>query len=229
MDYGSIVVLLAMSSVITVALLLAFQLYSFESIAISALASISFSSLIVLCIEKARTIKMDGEASEEFAEKVKLISVQEHKASSKKIMSYVGNSCTDESLKKTLDSAGIFSRMGYPLSTAISKSHSNVEKFGKVLGRNMPISQNWLSNAVEEYQNKRSERDSVKASRMQRYATANMFISTIAPSFVIFGFIGDMVISQKAIGIIGLILALDLLIPFVFTISNFVMLGRLIE
>lgn len=229
MDYGDAVAFVIISAAITAALLFAMQNYSVPIIAQCAMLAISFSSLILLLTHKARKLKEDSQSAGEFAEKLKLISVQVHKAPTKKIMDYASNSCTDEKLKGTFSSTSILSRMGYPMHVAISKSHAGIERFSKILRLSQPSAPNYIHNVVLEYQNKKAEKDSVKASKMQRYATANMFISTIAPSFVIFGFIGDMVISQRSAGIMGLVLILNLLIPFVFTISNFAMLGRLIE
>ena len=55
---------------------------------------------------------------------------------------------------------------------------------------------------------------------MSRYATCSMFVSTIAPSFVIFSFIGSLLISQSASSIEFMSIALIAVIPIAYSIIN---------
>ncbi len=62
----------------------------------------------------------------------------------------------------------------------------------------------------------------------QRYATFNMFISTILPSFLIFGFIGNSIMSQSGFGIFMFSAFLLLAVPLIYAIGNALMWRRLL-
>lgn len=61
----------------------------------------------------------------------------------------------------------------------------------------------------------------------QRYATFNMFISTILPSFLVFAFIGNTILSQSGFGILLFSCILLLLIPLLYSLGNALMWRRL--
>lgn len=54
----------------------------------------------------------------------------------------------------------------------------------------------------------------------QRYATINMFISTIAPSFLIFGFIGTAIMSPVGFSLLLFSVSLLIFIPLSYSIGN---------
>ncbi len=61
----------------------------------------------------------------------------------------------------------------------------------------------------------------------QRYATLNMFLSTILPSFLVFAFIGESILSQGGFGILLFSIVLLVLIPTAYAVGNVVMWRRL--
>lgn len=72
-----------------------------------------------------------------------------------------------------------------------------------------------------------SSRQAEMEESTQRYATFSMFISTIAPSFLVFAFVGNAVLSQGGFGMALFSSTLLLLIPFLYAISNLLMWRRL--
>jgi hypothetical protein len=65
-----------------------------------------------------------------------------------------------------------------------------------------------------------SGRQSELEESSQRYATINMFISTIAPSFLVFAFIGSAILSQAGFSMLLLSVSLLILIPLFYSIGN---------
>ncbi len=65
------------------------------------------------------------------------------------------------------------------------------------------------------------------AETTQRYATFNMFISTILPSFLVFAFIGNAILSEASSSMLLLSVLLLFIIPIAYSAGNFLMWGRL--
>ncbi len=168
---------------------------------------------------------------EEFVEKIRTISgAKTATLPMKKRISAIFP-CRDARLNKSFRTASYLSRLGYPVHVAIAKAHLRLGKVGD-LTRSIPTevgAATFLSNIIAQHYDKMQTLSSTAASRLQRYATANMFVSTIVPSFVIFGFIGSLVISQKAVGISALVVIMNLIIPFLYALSNFTMYRGLLE
>jgi hypothetical protein len=61
----------------------------------------------------------------------------------------------------------------------------------------------------------------------QRYATLNMFLSTILPSFLVFAFIGESILSRGGFGTLLFSLVLLVLIPMAYAAGNVIMWRRL--
>ena len=77
------------------------------------------------------------------------------------------------------------------------------------------------------YNSERKENSSRMSALTNRYATFNMFISTIAPSFIIFSFIGSMLISQSAVSIWTMSFLLLLVVPIAYAFSSAALKRRL--
>ncbi|MCL4365185.1 MAG: hypothetical protein M1569_02970 [Candidatus Marsarchaeota archaeon] len=74
--------------------------------------------------------------------------------------------------------------------------------------------------AFSSYKLHQNERDAENSSAMLRYSTVNMFISTVAPSFIIFSFIGNMLISPGSASIGGMSLLLIIALPIMYALSS---------
>jgi hypothetical protein len=85
---------------------------------------------------------------------------------------------------------------GETVFNAISGATGGDEKLSLCLGEYIKEGDKSIDEAVALYYAGRKERSSVRSSMMARYSTYNMFISTVAPSFIIFSFIGSMLIAQ---------------------------------
>ena len=77
-----------------------------------------------------------------------------------------------------------------------------------------------LAEALTLYESKKRSTLSRSNALMSRYATCSMFVSTIAPSFVIYSFIGSLLISQSASSIEFMSIALIAVIPIAYSIIN---------
>ena len=60
----------------------------------------------------------------------------------------------------------------------------------------------------------------------QRYATINMFLSTILPSFLVFAFVGDAILSQGGFDMPAFSVSLLLLLPLAYSVGNALMWRR---
>ncbi len=226
---GSIV---AVSLTTASTILIASQNYAFINIALCIIFSIPFSVFLMLSIKRVKDMKLEKARVEEFIDKMKYAQKLSSKGlSSRSILSHISDQCSDSGISASLGSAKTLSRLGYPVHVAISSAHEKLAGINVMLNS---ISKEvyrkaFFQNVISRYESKKLKAQSSYASRLQRYSTASMFICSIAPSFLIFGFIGDLVISQKSSDILTLALGLNLLIPLIFTITNFIMSRRLLE
>ncbi|MDE1856363.1 MAG: hypothetical protein KGH49_03985 [Candidatus Micrarchaeota archaeon] len=81
---------------------------------------------------------------------------------------------------------------------------------------------------LHEHEQARKGREAVSIGALQRSATINMFLSTMVPSFIIFAFIGQTIISQSTYGLLGLSLLLLIVVPFAYSAGAALMARRLI-
>ncbi len=64
---------------------------------------------------------------------------------------------------------------------------------------------------------------------MQRYATVNMFVSTILPSFVIFAFIGEAILTQSPASLAAFSIVMVLALPLLYLVGNAVLRRRSLD
>jgi len=81
---------------------------------------------------------------------------------------------------------------------------------------------------IESYKNKQNASVSGLEASIQRNSTINMFISSVAPSFIIFMFIGNLVISGNY-NILAIAIILLFMLPLAYAIGNAVFMRRLLE
>jgi len=62
----------------------------------------------------------------------------------------------------------------------------------------------------------------------QRYATINMFLSTILPSFLVFAFVGDAILSRGGFDMLTFSVSLLLLLPLAYSVGNALMWRRFV-
>jgi hypothetical protein len=72
----------------------------------------------------------------------------------------------------------------------------------------------------------RSKQADIEATA-QRYATMNMFLSTILPAFIVFAFIGNSILSHAEFSMMPFSFSLLVIIPSAYAVGNFVMWRRL--
>ncbi len=232
MECESLLVPISISLLMTYVLASAYAGPSIYALALLCIVPLPFAFFISLSIIKTRKLIEDKDMLEEFVEKICTIAGTKTATlpMNKRIRQTVLY-CRDARLKEAFRLAASLSRLGYPVHIAIVKAHGKLGRVGE-LTRSIPIevgATTFLSNLAVQYGDKMQVLSSTIASRLQRYSTANMFVSTIIPSFVIFGFIGDLVISQKSIGISALVVIMNLIIPFLYALSNFTMYRGLLE
>lgn len=81
---------------------------------------------------------------------------------------------------------------------------------------------------ISEYMLREKSRKGRVEEAAQRYATFNMFVSTVAPSFMIFAFIGSYVLSQSGSGLLFLSVGLLCAVPLFYSFGNMFMWRRLL-
>lgn len=111
--------------------------------------------------------------------------------------------------------------LGDDLGDAIAAALRRERRLSAVLSRYMKSHDQTVEESVSMYESRRREKVAAANSLSARYATLNMFLSTIAPSFVMFSFIGSMLISQESGGIGFMSIAMIAAIPSVYSMVNF--------
>jgi len=122
-------------------------------------------------------------------------------------------------------------RLGYDYQSALSECVSQCHGWR---GGAIKEGAKWDEKAavhgiIEVHERASIERMAGMPSAMQRYATISMFISTIAPSFLLFGFVGSMIISGKAAAGMLLSVLLLLAVPAAYSAVNIMMQRKLHE
>ncbi|MDE1874207.1 MAG: hypothetical protein KGI04_03765 [Candidatus Micrarchaeota archaeon] len=88
-------------------------------------------------------------------------------------------------------------------------------------------SRRWAASEIEKHERLVGARRAAVEEAAQRYATFNMFISTVLPSFMIFAFIGSSVLSSASFSIVAFSATLLLAVPFFYSLGNLLMWRRL--
>jgi hypothetical protein len=78
-----------------------------------------------------------------------------------------------------------------------------------------------LGEVVSMHEGRRKENASRMQSLFARYATAGMFLSTVAPSFIIFSFVGSMLISRSAVGTQAMAMGLLCAVPVAYSVIHY--------
>ena len=81
---------------------------------------------------------------------------------------------------------------------------------------------------LNSYESAMVEKNTVLDASLQRYATINMFMSTVLPSFVIFIFIGETILAQGSGSMVPLSIVMVLVLPFAYLLGNLLIKRRLV-
>ncbi|MEM3839037.1 MAG: hypothetical protein QXF01_00435 [Candidatus Micrarchaeaceae archaeon] len=73
---------------------------------------------------------------------------------------------------------------------------------------------------LRRFESEREEAELRRSQSIQRYATVNMFVSTILPSFLIFGFIGSSILARASLSLQIFSVVIVLMLPFIYLSSN---------
>jgi hypothetical protein len=103
---------------------------------------------------------------------------------------------------------------------AISAATAKDKEIFLNLRRYVKSGESDIGEALLLYESKKKSARSRSNALMSRYATCGMFVTTIAPSFVIFSFIGSLLISQSASSTELMSIALVAAIPIAYSIIN---------
>lgn len=108
--------------------------------------------------------------------------------------------------------------------------NENSSKLSKMFdGSGLPLS--LKPSALRIFTEKINSEDEEKASSIeqysQRYATINMFLSSVLPSFIIFGFVGSSIISQSNPSLLIFSVIMLFALPALYAVGNSRLNGRL--
>ena len=81
----------------------------------------------------------------------------------------------------------------------------------------------WASAEIERYAHNAEASQATVEESAQRYATLNMFVSTVLPSFMIFAFIGSSILSQASFSLVAFSAILLLAVPVFYALGNLLM------
>lgn len=85
-----------------------------------------------------------------------------------------------------------------------------------------------IAKMLNTYESSNAEKGATIDYSMQRYATINMFVSTILPSFIIFAFIGETILSPGTESLFAFSIVVTLMLPLVYLAGNAFMWRRLL-
>lgn len=108
--------------------------------------------------------------------------------------------------------------------------NKNFPKLSKIFsGSCLPLS--LKPSALQVFTEKINSEEEEKASSIeqysQRYATINMFLSSVLPSFIIFGFVGSSIISQNDPSLMAFSVIMIFALPLLYAVGNSRLNGRL--
>lgn len=135
-------------------------------------------------------------------------------------MERAAKSCTNNDSAAILRHAAIRMALGEGLPKAIDSASLPDRRIRALLGPYTNQHDVDFGAAFSSYKLKQSERDAENSSAMYRYSTVNMFISTVAPSFIIFSFIGSMLISSGSASIDFMSMLLIIALPIMYALSS---------
>lgn len=137
------------------------------------------------------------------------------------------NSCENKGSKSILRGMSARIRLGECISNAVESATMDEKRIYTSIKPYIGSGDFNFSEAFSAYQSRKRERESRASSIITRYSTLNMFLSTVAPSFILFSFIGSMLISQKGSGIEIMSFSLLIVIPVIYALSNSMLSRRL--
>ncbi len=137
-------------------------------------------------------------------------------------------SSPSKKVSRILNEAQKRMELGEDFFDAISDATSKDRQISENLNKYIKGGESSIEEALAIYESKKKSRMSQSNALMARYATCGMFVSTVAPSFVIFSFIGSMLISQSYSSIEFMSISLTAAIPVVYSMINSASNGRLI-
>ncbi len=86
---------------------------------------------------------------------------------------------------------------------------------------------NAIRKALDSYEYSLAESKTRVDESIQKYATVNMFLATVLPSFVIFSFMGEIVLTQRGSSLLLLSLTMLIALPFMYLIGTVFLNRRL--
>lgn len=133
---------------------------------------------------------------------------------------------SNRKVSKTLNEAAKRIELGENFFDSISDSTNLSAGVSLILGKYAKSAESGIKEALHLHESKKKSDLSRSNALASRYATCNMFVSTVAPAFVIFSFIGSMLISQTASSTEFMSIALIAGIPVAFSVINSISVGR---
>ena len=162
-----------------------------------------FSTFIIIMIlhQEFRSGVDNGIATEEFMRS--LAKVSYYQSSRIPLVESIKRSArasSDQRVSDILHHTAARVEFGDTFSNSVMDSIKNEKRLSQTILPYIKSCDSSIDEALELYHSRKKERSSIRSSLMTRYSTCNMFLSTVAPSFIIFSFIGSMLISQTSAG-----------------------------
>ncbi len=85
-----------------------------------------------------------------------------------------------------------------------------------------------IGNLIEDYNYSAKAEEAKRGSALQRYATLNMFLSAIAPSFIVFIFVGSTIVAGSSASMLAISTVLLVALPLAYSFGSFAFARRLI-
>ncbi len=203
------------------ALLYADEAYSAAGIALLFMLSLSFATFIAAVDKIACRLKARRCEEEEFMNAMyKARYLAKANVPGMNILRQISSACPNKEVSRSLNAAWRRMLLGEDCASSLAPSvPSGMQRPKSCISNASTFSGN-IYNMINAFESELEEKKSGIASAMQRYATLEMFLSTIAPSFIIFGFVGESIISDSSINIMLLSVIMAVILPSVYALLN---------
>jgi hypothetical protein len=203
---------------------------SLEYIAYNSLLSMPLTLLSTLLFLKTRSGRQAKALEEDLIECLySMLYYKTNKLTTYSTMLRVARNADSTEARRIMESAARRVRLGESLGWALSSacSGSGCGILQRLSDSGDKDAYNAIRKALDSYEYSVAESKARVEESIQKYATVNMFLATVLPSFVIFSFMGGIVLTQRDSSLFLLSMAMLIVLPFMYLIGTVFLNRRL--
>ncbi len=192
--------------------------------------SLLFVSLLAYMLRRSRTLSAERRLADELVESLRYVLFCRSKGMpTASALRLAGSKARQQRGRDILSVSSRRMALGDSLQQSLLRTVAPVPKDL----RDSVVSADWsddgkaLGSMISSYGYALENRRARIEESVQRYATINMFLSTVVPSFIVFAFIGSALLSQREGSLLTLSIALLIALPVAYGVCNTMLSRRL--